>query len=90
MGGFFIDNAENSSVICGLWFTSVICGSHTFRKKKFFEVLTLSPTLSFGLLYFVRGLMYRFERKSVFLTSLSDFPIDQLSRATVHCGLKLR
>ena len=73
-------------MICGLWFTSVICGS----LKKFFEVLTLSPTLSFGLLYFVRGLMYRFERKSVFLTSLSDFPIDQLSRATVHCGLKLR
>ena len=75
LGGFFVDIAEISKI------SSVNCGLYPFRNgKSFFEILTLSPIFNFSFLYLVRGLLYRTEWKSVFLTSLGDFPTDLLMR----------
>ena len=84
VGGFFVETAEISNI------SSVNCGLYPFRNGiSFFEILTLSPTLNFSFLYLVRGLLYKIERKSVFLTSLGDFPIDPLMRQLIvdtNCG----
>ena len=73
LGGFLVDFAEISKI------SSVNCGLYPFRNGiSFLEILTLSPTLSYSFLYLVRGLLYRIERKSKFLTSLGDFAIDLL------------
>ena len=84
VGGFFVETAEISKI------SSVNCGLYPFRNGiSLFEILTLSPTLNFSFLYLVRGLLYKIERKSVFLTSLGDFPIDLLMRQFVvdtNCG----
>ena len=83
-GGFFIDIAKISK------FSSVNCGLYPFRNEiSFFEIHTLSPTLNFSFLYLVRGLLNRIERKSVFMTSLGDFPTDLLMRQVIvytNCG----
>ena len=79
--GFLVDIAKISSVNCGLY---------PFRyEKSFFEILTLSQTLNNSFLYLVTNLLYRIERKLVFLTSLGDFPIDLLTRQFLedtNCG----
>ena len=84
VGGFLVDIAEVSKI------SSVNCGLYPFRNGiSFFEIITLSPTLNFSFLYLVRGLLYRIERKSVFLTSLGDFPKDLLMRQFIvdtNCG----
>ena len=84
VGGFLVETAEISKI------SSVNCGLYPFRNGiSFFEILTLSPTLNFSFLYLVRGLLYKIERKSVFLTSLGDFPIDLLMRQFIvdtNCG----
>ena len=84
VGGFFVDTAEISKIL------SVNYALYPFRNRiSFFENLTLSPNLNFSFLYLVRGLLYRNERKSVFLTSLGDFPIDLLMRQFIvdkNCG----
>ena len=73
--GFLVDFAEISKSL------SVNCGLYFYRDETtIFEILTQSPTLNFSFLYLVRGLLYRSERKSVFLTSLGNFPIDLLTR----------
>ena len=46
----------------------------------FSDIRTLSPTLWFGFLYFVRGLMYKIESKLEIVTSLGDFPKDLLTQ----------
>ena len=74
-GAFFVDFAKVFK------FSSVSCGLYHFRKQvSHCETLKLPLTLKFNFLYIVRGLLYRFERKSVFLTSLGEFPIDLLTR----------
>ena len=84
IGGFFVETAEISRI------SSVNYGLYPFRNGiSFFEILTLSPTLKFSFLNLVRGLLYKIERKSVFLTSLGDFPIDLLMRQFIvdtNCG----
>ena len=71
VGGFLVDIAEISEI------SSVNCGLYSFRNAiLFFENFSPSPTLNFSSLHFVRGLLYKIERISVFLTSLGDFPID--------------
>ena len=77
-GGFFVETAEISKLL------SVICGLYPFRNGiSFSEILTLSPTFNFSFSYLVRGLLYKIERKSVFLTSLGDFSIDLLMRQSL-------
>ena len=84
VGGFLVDIAEISKI------SSVNCGLYPFRNGiSFFEILTLSPTLNFSFLYLVRGSLYRIERKSVFLASTGDFPLDLLTRQFIvetNCG----
>ena len=84
VGGFFVDIAEISKI------SSVNCSLYPFGNEiSFFEIPTLSPTLNFSFLYLVRGLLYRTERKLVFLTSLGDFPIVLLMRQFIvdtNCG----
>ena len=81
---FFVETAEISKI------SSVNCGLDPFRNGiSFFEIFTLSPTLNFSFLYLVRDLLYKIERKLVFLTSLCDFPIDLLMRQFIvdtNCG----
>ena len=85
VGGFLVDFAEILKI------SSVNCRMYPFRNSiSFFEILTLSPTLNFSFLYIVRSLLYRTERKSVFLTSPGDFPIDLLTRQFIvdaNCGI---
>ena len=82
--GLFVDIAGTSEIL------SVNCGLRPFRNGiSFFEFFTQSPTSIFSFLYLVRGLLYIIERKSVFLTSLGDFPIDLLMRQFIvdtNCG----
>ena len=84
VGGFFVETAEISKI------SAENCGLYPFRNGiSCFENLTLSPTLNFSFLYLVGGLLYKIERKSVFLTSLGDFPIDLLMRQFIvdtNCG----
>ena len=73
--GFLVDIAEILKT------SSVNCGFYPFWNGiSFFEILNLSPTLSFSFLYLVRGFLYRTEMKSKFLTSLGDFSTDLLTR----------
>ena len=75
IGGFLVDIAKISK------FSSVNYGLYPFRNGiSLFEIFTLSPTLNLSFLFLVRGLLYRIDRKSVFLTSLEDFPIDLMTR----------
>ena len=71
-------------------FSSVSCGLYHFRKQVLHcKTLKLPLTLKFNFLYIVIGLLYRFERKSVFLTSLGDFSIDLMTRKFIEdtdCG----
>ena len=54
--GFFVDIAEMSKIL------SVNCGLYPFRNgKSFFEILTLSAILNFGLIYFLNDLLRRFS-----------------------------
>ena len=48
--------------------------------KKFLETLTLSTVLNFGVVYFRNDLLYKFDKKSLFFTSLGDFQIDRFLR----------
>ena len=73
--GFFVDIAEISNI------SSVNCGLYHFRNGiSFFETLTLSPISNFCLLYFLNDLFYNIDKKSLFFTSLGDFPFDRLLR----------
>ena len=58
VGGFFVDIAEISKI------SSVNCGLYSFRNGiSFFEILTLSPILNFGLVYFLNDLLYNIDKK---------------------------
>ena len=75
VGGLFVDLAKTSKI------SSVNGGLYPFWNKiSFFEVLTLSTILNFGLAYFMNNLLYKIDRKSLFSTSLGDFPIDRFLR----------
>ena len=75
VGGLFVDFAKTSKI------SSVNGGCYPFWNKiSFFEVLTLSTILNFGLAYFMNNLLYKIDRKSLFSTSLGDFPIDRFLR----------
>ena len=81
---FLVDIAEISRI------SSVNCGLYPFRNGiSFLEILTLYPDLKFTFFYLGRGILCRTERKSVFLTSLGDFPIDLVTRQFIvdtNCG----
>ena len=73
--GCFVDIAEISKIL------SVNFGLYPFRNGiSFFEILTLSLILSFGLLYFLNNLLYNIHKKSLFFTSPGDFRIDRFLR----------
>ena len=56
VGCFFVNIAENSKT------SSVNCGLYPFRNEiSVFEVLTLSPILSFGLVCFMNDLLYKID-----------------------------
>ena len=75
VGGFFVDIAELLKI------SSVNCGLYPFRKRiSFFEILTLSPISNFCLVYFLNDLLYDIDKKSLFFTSLGDFPFDRFLR----------
>ena len=75
VGRFFVDIAEISKI------SSVNCGLYPFRNGiSFFEILTLSPILNFGLVFFLNDFLYNIDKKSLFFTSLGDFPIDRFLR----------
>ena len=58
VGGFFVDIAEISKI------SSVNCVLYPFRNGiSFFEILTLSPILNFGLIYFLNDLLYNIDKK---------------------------
>ena len=64
---FFVDIAEILSVNCGLYpFRNVI---------SVFEILTLSPILNFSLVYFMKDLFNKIDKKSQFFTSLGNFQL---------------
>ena len=48
--------------------------------NKIFFRNSLSPTLNFGLVYFMNDLLYKIDKKSLFFTSLGVFPIDRFLR----------
>ena len=73
----FVDIAEISFI------SSIICGLYPFWNGTSFEFFTLSPTLNFSFKYLLLVLLYRIERKSVFLPSLGEFPIDHLTRQLI-------
>ena len=74
VGGFFVD-IYISNIL------SVNCGLYPFRNGiSFFEILTLPTILNFGSVYFMTDLLYKIDKKSLFFTSLGDFPIDQFLR----------
>ena len=62
--GFFLDGnatfSKSSSVNCSLY--------HFLKDKPYLEIQTLSPIHNLGFLYSCRGLLYRTDRKSEFLT----------------------
>ena len=75
VGDFFLDIAAISK------FFSVNCGLYPFRNGiTLFEILTLSPILNFGLVCFLNNFLYKIDKKSLFFTSLGDFPIDRFLR----------
>ena len=85
-GAFFVDNAEKAKI------SFLNCGLNPFRNGKvFFEILALSSFLNFGLVYFLEDLLYNIDKKSLFFTSLVDFPIDrflqQFNVETSCCNL---
>ena len=66
-GCFFVDIADILSVNCGLYpFWNVI---------SVFEILTLSPILNFGLVYFMNDLFNKIDKKSRFFPSLGNFQL---------------
>ena len=75
VGVFFVDYAKISNI------SSVSSGLYPFRNRiSFLEILTLSPILNFGLVYFKNDLLYKKYKKSLFFISLGDFPIDRFLR----------
>ena len=72
---FFVDIVDISKI------SSLNCGLYPFRNGiSFFEILTLSPILNFGLVYFLNDLFNNIDKKSLFFTSLGNFPIDRFLR----------
>ena len=75
VGVFTVDYAKTSKI------SYVNSGLIPFRNGiSFLEILTLSPILNFGLVYFKNDLLYKNYKKSLIFISLRDFPIDRFLR----------
>ena len=71
----FVDIAKISKV------SSVDCGLYHIRNGiSFFKCLTQTPVFNFRIVNFINDLSYKVNNKSLFDTSLGDFPFDQFLR----------
>ena len=61
--------------------SSLNCALYPFRSGiSFFEILTLTPILNFGLVYFLNDLLYKIDKKIAVFHISGDFPIDRFLR----------
>ena len=72
---FFCRYCRNfKNFICKLWLVSFS------ERNIFFRNFKSITNLNFGLVYLLNDLLYGIDKKSLFFTSLGDFPIDRFFR----------